>query len=260
MRLWGSVKHRLDDSPIWCDLLKVKHVYLKGRAFSVKNGRNTSLWTDVWIRNKPLCYLYPILFYLCCEKNIFVYNFLSKQGQLQFCRWLTPLLFEQWMEVINIIYEHAFMNEEDTPIWKWNKSSRFSTKSVYEFLTKEDSGKHFKHIWKAKIPYKIKIFMWLVENNAILTKDNMIKRHWVGNPTCHFCSENESIDHLFFLCPIAKITWGVIGLCIGATNIPRNLQQYKTWIGKWLPRGGCIYQWMLCSLLGNLEMQKQSVF
>ena len=65
----------------------------------------------------------------------------------------------------------------------------------------------FKHVWKAKISYKIKIFMWLVENNAILTKDNMLKRHWVGSPTCHFCFENETIEHLFFQCPVAKITW-----------------------------------------------------
>ena len=68
----GSVKHRLDDSPIWCDLLKVKHVYLKGRAFSVKNGRNTSLWTDVWIRNKPLCYLYPILFFIFAVRRTYL--------------------------------------------------------------------------------------------------------------------------------------------------------------------------------------------
>ena len=72
--------------------------------------------------------------------------------------------------------------------------------------------------------------MWLVENNAILTKDNLRKRHWEGSPICHFCNENKTIDHLFFQCHVAKITWGIIDLCIGATNIPRNLQQYKTWI------------------------------
>jgi hypothetical protein len=43
-------------------------------------------------------------------------------------------------------------------------------------LTKEDNGPNFKHIWKSKIPEKIKIFMWLVTQKAILTKDNMIKR------------------------------------------------------------------------------------
>jgi hypothetical protein len=43
-----------------------------------------------------------------------------------------------------------------------------------------------KHIWKGKIPPKINIFLWLMENNPILTKDNLIKRGWVGDPKCVF--------------------------------------------------------------------------
>jgi len=52
----------------------------------------------------------------------------------------------------------------------------------------------------------IKFFMWLMENGAILTKDNLIKRNWMGNPMCHFCDQ-ESIVHIFFTCPTAKVIW-----------------------------------------------------
>ena len=83
--------------------------------------------------------------------------------------------------------------------------------------------------------------MCLVENNAILTKDNSIRRHWVGDPTCYFCHDNETIDHLFFQCSIAKVTWGIIGFCFGAIDSPRNFHQYKIWIAKWLPGGSLIY-------------------
>jgi hypothetical protein len=55
------------------------------------------------------------------------------------------------------------------------------------------------------------------------------------------CSENETIDHLFFQCHVAKIIWGIIGFCIGANNIPRNLRQYKTWVAEWLPKGRPVY-------------------
>ena len=203
----------------------------------VKNGKATSFWLDTWIHNKPLCILYPVLFDLCLDKHISVHQFLARQGQLEFNRWLNPLLFEQWLSVIDTIYHHNFSATTDTHAWKWNKGRMFTTKSVYEYLTKDEAVLHFKHIWKAKIPYKIKFFMWLVENNAILTKDNLLHRHWNGDPTCYFCTKNESIDHLFFTCPVAKITWGIIGLCFGANSIPRNLTQYKHWIAKWLPGG-----------------------
>jgi hypothetical protein len=67
-----------------------------------------------------------------------------------------------------------------------------------------------KKIWKGKIPAKIKIFMWLMTNEAILTKDNLIKRKWKGDPDCYFCSHPETISHPFFQCPVAKTIWAVV--------------------------------------------------
>ena len=51
---------------------------------------------------------------------------------------------------------------------------------------------------------------------AILTKDNLIKRKWQGDPLCVFCNNPENIEHLFFDCVAAKFAWGVIGVAIGA--------------------------------------------
>ena len=188
------------------------------------------------------CYAFFSLSFLIFAKakNISVHDLLRCQGQLDFSRWLNPILFARWLEVVDSVYHYNFKNGNDIPMWRWTKNICFSTKFVYDILTKEESGRGFKHIWKAKIPYKIKIFMWLAENNAILTKDNLIRRHWVGSPCC-FCHEDESVDHLFFQCPIAKTIWGVIGLCFGASNIPKDFQQYRVGISNWLPRGETIY-------------------
>lgn len=61
-------------------------------------------------------------------------------------------------------------------------------------------------------------------NNAILTKDNLIKRKWIGSSICYFCNEEESVSHLFFQCGMARAVWVVIAYSIGANNIPRSLQ------------------------------------
>jgi len=37
-RLIGIVKHRIDDSPVWSDLLKVKQFYMSNRKIKVHNG------------------------------------------------------------------------------------------------------------------------------------------------------------------------------------------------------------------------------
>lgn len=40
--------------------------------------------------------------------------------------------------------------------------------------------------------------MWLTNNNAILTKDNLIKGNWVGDPKCIFCEEDENTTSVFW--------------------------------------------------------------
>jgi len=89
-------------------------------------------------------------------------------------------------------------------IWKFEKNGTFSVKSTYNALTNCDGGQPFKHIWKSKIPAKIKIFLWSVANEAILTKDNLLKRRWRGDPLCYFCHQPETTNHLLFTCSTAR--------------------------------------------------------
>lgn len=151
-------------------------------------------------------------------------------GQIRFNRWLPPILFEQWVDIVNQVYHFEFKNEEDVVKWKWNGKGIYTTKSICDHPTSGDSGRHFQHIWKAKFPCKIKIFTWLMENNAILTKYNMTKRKWGGDPACVFCDQTETLDLLFFQCTIAKCIWGMVGARMGATFIPNSIPQYKEWI------------------------------
>jgi hypothetical protein len=51
--------------------------------------------------------------------------------------------------------------EDDIPIWDWNKNAQFSVKSVYKDLSSFGIDRSFKHLWKAKIPLKIKIWTML---------------------------------------------------------------------------------------------------
>jgi zinc-binding in reverse transcriptase len=61
--------------------------------------------------------------------------------------------------------------------------------------------------WNLFIPLKVKVFMWLVMHNRILTRDNLRRGGWVGDLQCTMCTEQESISHLFFNCHIVKQVW-----------------------------------------------------
>jgi hypothetical protein len=100
---------------------------------------------------------------------------------------------------------------------------------MYNALTTNESGPYHKKVWKAKIPEKIKIFLWFILNNAILTKDNMVKRKWPGDPMCYFCQQDETTTHLLFQCSVAMDVWAIIAVCLDANNIPSSIDNCWLW-------------------------------
>ena len=92
------------------------------------------------------------------------------------------------------------------PVPKWlGENGQFSVKSQYNLLFETDTEDRNKKLWKAKIPLKIKIFMWLVKQNTILTRDNLSRKGWQGDKTCSFCNAPENVEHLSLSVPCLDI-------------------------------------------------------
>jgi hypothetical protein len=70
-------------------------------------------------------------------------------------------------------------------------------------------------MWKVKIPSRLHIFLWLLANNKTLTRDNLTNRRKVEDMSCVFCSEPETVAHLFFDCCVARAFWEIISAVIG---------------------------------------------
>jgi hypothetical protein len=76
--------------------------------------------------------------------------------------------------------------------------------------------------------------MWFFYREVILTKDNLVKRNWQGSKTCCFCDQDETIQHLFFVWPLAQIIWRIVNMSFdislpnNITNISGNYMGWKT--------------------------------
>lgn len=68
------------------------------------------------------------------------------------------------------------IDEPDQVGWAHGPRHKFTTKSMYEQLEKNIAGCDFRWSWKAKIPLKIKIFLWHLFQDAVLTRDVMGRR------------------------------------------------------------------------------------
>jgi hypothetical protein len=81
-----------------------------------------------------------------------------------------------------------------------------------------------------KVPLKIRIFMWFLFKKVILTKDNLVKRNWHGNKKCCFCDHEETIQHLFITCPLAKIVWRIVFMAFDITSRTSINNLFENWL------------------------------
>ena len=85
-----------------------------------------------------------------------------------------------WLHLCQRLMMVQLSDEEDKFVWNLTSTGVFSVKSMYEDLMNEHTVFPRKYLWKLKIPLKIHFFMWFFQNKVLLTKDNLIKRNWVG--------------------------------------------------------------------------------
>ena len=78
-------------------------------------------------------------------------------------------------------------------------------------------------MWKIKIPPRIKVFMWLALRDSILTKDNLLHMGWKGDDKCPFCGREETVNHLFISCLVARLLWNILKCAFNLTDIPDDL-------------------------------------
>jgi hypothetical protein len=154
--------------------------------------------------NQPLSYQFPVLFDLTYDKDVSVNEvFTSNFESLTFRRRIVGNLKLLFDELIICCNQVRLSDQEDKIVWTLGKKG-FSVNSLYKKKMEDQTLIPYKFLWKSKLPHKIKVFFWLVVRNKILTKDNLKKRCWIGSLNCCFCGVDESIDHLFFKCPIAQ--------------------------------------------------------
>lgn len=93
-------------------------------------------------------------------------------------------------------------------MWMLEPSGCYSAKSFYKAINfggaVSEIGDCF---WKILCPQNIHVFLWLIVNNKVLTRDNLAKRRHVEDITCLFCNEPKSLKHLFFQCIVASHVW-----------------------------------------------------
>jgi hypothetical protein len=139
-------------------------------------------------------------------------------------------MMEMWLEIGEIAQTITFSEEEDQLIWKYEPKGVYSYKSFYAIINFRGIQPVFlSAVWDFKIPPRVQIFLWLLSQNKIMTRDNLRHRGIQKTLVCELCSELESIKHLFFDCLVSRLLWSVVQEIFGV-----EIVDYLSLASKWL--------------------------
>lgn len=183
-------------------LRESKSIIIKSTYYLIGNGASINVWQDPWV--PWINGFKPIPKSSTVESNPLMVSQLIDQESFA---WKTNL--------VNDLFDSASANailsmhlpptlRSDKLIWFQNPNGNFNVKSPYHLATQPsfpptqcDVG--WKKLRKLNMPKRIKMLIWRIGSNALPTKDNLLHRMNIDDPSCVLCGpEEKSSGHLFF--------------------------------------------------------------
>ncbi|KAK1316814.1 hypothetical protein QJS10_CPA05g01062 [Acorus calamus] len=146
----------------------------------------------------------------------------SGEWRLNFRRISNDLQVQECADLLRDLEGQAIsVDRPDELLWGPNPTEGYSVKKGYEWWSRNirsnrEMAIHTPRLWKWKVPGKIKIFMWLVLQNRLLTKSYRAKWRPFEPTDCPMCNvEPETVEHLLIRCTMAARLWSEISRSTG---------------------------------------------
>ena len=130
---------------------------------NIGNGNGTRFWNDTWLGEMPLALQYPTLYNIVQRKEAYVAIVLQTVPlNIQFRRSLVGECWNSWLHLVRRLMDFQLSDQPGAIQWKLSRNGSFSVNSMYLDLIDSGPISRSLHIWKIKVPLRIKIFMWFV--------------------------------------------------------------------------------------------------
>ncbi|GAU51253.1 hypothetical protein TSUD_412460, partial [Trifolium subterraneum] len=176
----GEVMICATDSSLWKTIGRLWPFMTGIQCWDIGNGTQISFWEDIWI---------------------------DKKLRLREVVETIPDDKRNW-RLCDAVTEDD--NGPDTPLWPGERMGNFSVATAYQYLTgvhlREYEKKWFK-IWRLETTERIRVFMWQVLHDRILTNWRTAKWN-LTDPYCSYCEHMEETTlHVLRDCPLAVEVW-----------------------------------------------------
>jgi hypothetical protein len=214
-------------SQFWRNINKIKHFLKLGARYHVENGEKVCFWTDWWVGDAPLAIRFPRLFGICSNKNVSVAHALPvSPSSFLFRRSFGPEDLELWSLLVRETSAVSLSPLPDSVSWGLESNGKFSVSSLYRKINQGPSLPHESLLWSAKLPLKIKIFLWQMAKGRLPSNAQINRRHGASDGRCALCGQSETVDHIFFTCHLASFAWSGIREALGVQWNPQSFQDF----------------------------------
>ena len=188
-----------------------------GYRWVVGDGVKIRFWEDTWFGSSPLSVQFWGLYTVCNENLATIQQVWDGVNlKLTFRRNFNQKMIQQWLDLEKIASSLHLSNDCDSLVWTYTANGVYSTSSLYNIISFRGVIQvHIPAIWSLVVPPRVQIFLWLLSNNKLMTRDNLLKRNMHKPVDCVFCCELETINHLFFDCLVSSIIWEKVSLFFG---------------------------------------------
>jgi hypothetical protein len=214
---WSSI------SNIWRSLTSTTPIITNWLAWKPSDGKDIRIGTDPIVGSHSY---YKLSRNLIHTLKLLGIEFLAQvrnldMDELRHTSWknveslgLVGEISEEWKNYVKgLVGSGIDLNEgKYTLIWSWDtKGGQVNEKQAYEVQLLEDEVQPtfwYSELWHWQLPLKIKLFIWLMLEQNILTWENLSKRGFVGPSKCVLCGlKEETVKHLFVECKFTKDIW-----------------------------------------------------
>jgi hypothetical protein len=154
-----------------------------GSVFKIGDGKLCKFWEDCWVCNVPLKLIYQDLYKLVRNPLCSVADCWQEGSwYVEFRRCLSVQSYNSWLSLLELLQDCTLTNNRaDCVLWALDKKNQFTTKSLYRFLTDRGfTSRVAGHIWRSRVPLKIKFFLWQMTNNKLQVATNLKKEGGKG--------------------------------------------------------------------------------
>lgn len=208
--------YKYGDSYIWKGIIQAKNNIAAGFGAQLGSG-TSSFWYDKWLGSGKLCLRVP---FVHISDTAFTVADMWENGTWALSK-LYTLLAPNICNEISDVPVPGLRQGSDELRWKSSPNGCYSTSSAYNLVAGigDDGSAFWKHIWKAKVPEKLRFFLWLVGKGSLPTNAKRERSHLSNFATCSRCSAViEDENHVFRECPQSKQLWQYFGALLPPLN------------------------------------------